>query len=464
MSNFWDNRDDRPITFTTKGRAKHDDFDSNETFLEKYRSFNNVLIVDTNSTTDEEADFDNIQMALDEAKDTGYGYHIFIRNGTYNETLDNTQDGVTLEGENKSQTILKNGTTTHCLYNSGDYVTVKSLTLTKDTQNGFVIDISTSENFSLIDCNLNSDQVNHMLNCNHDLNYGTYDNYLIKNCYFYNSAADANSIIKFYCYSATGVTNATTKNIHIINNKIVANGNIASDNAAIQIQCLKGTDILNSVIEQVVISGNRIYVDGTGSTNAYGIYMSAALDYRADIREVSINDNLISVTGATNNYGIAASAYDGASITYLEIGEGNNIIADENKEVYILGDVTEYSTGGYWLDTWTPAFNSGASMGYIGITYKAFYSIVGRTCFIRLYSIGETNGIAEDYIQFTVPIVFKDATSGESACGSCMVGITFLQGLFYNSGTTKVSIKRYDNAVFPIGANTRIGIDFAYEI
>jgi len=463
MAKFWDSRDNRPNSYVSGTIAKSADVNGNETFLEKYRSFNNLLVVDTDGIEDTNCDKTTVQGAIDQAVSDGIGYHIFIRVGTYDEDLDTFEAGVTLEGENKSQSIILGNGAAEAITVDANYITVDNLTISKTTSAENAIQVNGKSNFHLKNCIVTSDQTNstiYVLQANDtDLS-----NLIIENCYIRNTALNSNPIISFQITSGSDDVNSTFKNISILNNKLVVDS-LGNNKELLRLEADTGTTTTKSEIFQVRILGNRIYSENAGT--GYGIRISVANNANCKIEEVTINNNLINGSGGTD-YGIYLyNAGASGTLDNIAIGSGNSIYVDSQKEIRLSTTYpTNFSTGGYWVDFTSIAnWTGGGTMTFGTITTEtARFSIIGRTCYINAFVQGTTGGTASDNITFTVPVAFKESTQYYNT-GGCMADDgPFYGGLYFNSNATLVAVKRYDNANFGLGAGRGFGVNFHYEI
>lgn len=108
-----------------------------------------------------------------------------------------------------------------------------------------------------------------------------------------------------------------------------------------------------------------------------------------------------------------------------------------------------------------PTVTAGGSMTIANASRRFNYDVKGKMCFVSMYLLFTTGGVANNNIYITLP--FPGRETWQQAMG-LFIGGTNLNGWGYiGSGEARMTVGRYDNANFTLAAQGVAG-NFFYEI
>jgi len=96
-------------------------------------------------------DYSTIQQAVDNAG-LQNGYRIYVRTGTYNENIIIETDGITLNGENKNNTIINGKQKDHVIQIKSDYNILSNFTIINSDTKGYGVKIDTANGNIIKEC------------------------------------------------------------------------------------------------------------------------------------------------------------------------------------------------------------------------------------------------------------------------------------------------------------------------
>lgn len=132
-----------------------------------------------------------------------------------------------------------------------------------------------------------------------------------------------------------------------------------------------------------------------------------------------------------------------------------NVVDDADIEMSKLENAIAWTT-------WTPTYGASGAMTWGTITTAhARYCQIGKVVFFDIIATGTTADAASDGLTFTLPSTPTNAS--RDACFT--YDNLFVSGIYYgNAASADITVKKYNNSNFGIGANRGFGVKGFYEV
>jgi parallel beta-helix repeat protein len=298
-------------------------------------------------------DYPTIQDAIDNATT---GDTIYIYNGTYYETIDITLNGITIEGENKDNTIIDGAgsaaTESTVLIDNNNSITIKNLKIRNSKNHGIYAQFASDIKIS--NCIIYN-------NNQHGISYYSLQNIDIENCEIYFNYEDGIHIISstlgiidnnlIYDNYYKGIYTHTSENITITNSSIFNN-----------IDGIKLFDNTNNIkIYYCNITDNSIGLSIVSGCIDNEIYLNNFLWNNKNAESFAIN---IWNNSSLGNYW---DDYPGDDYNYDGIGDTNYTyygVDDNYPLIHPYGSVINQNTGEIFLTIQKAIDYSGTKSGH----------------------------------------------------------------------------------------------------
>lgn len=121
----------------------------------------------------------------------------------------------------------------------------------------------------------------------------------------------------------------------------------------------------------------------------------------------------------------------------------------------ILVDAVDYRT-------YTPSFSASGAMTWTGVTtYEGFYVLLPPFVFVRVNASGTTGGVANNTLYCSLPIPCPRIFTQGYGLVSDGAGAN-IAAMVQTDAIERLTIRRYDNANFGLGADRLINITTIY--